>query len=148
MDDKALFGSTRESAPSSARQDVVEVVARSERRRRWSDEERAHILTEAMAPGAVVAHVARRWGVSTGQLYTWRRAMLVQPTTAAVSPSTTAPGFAQVRLAAPNPGSDPRPTPASAGVIEIVLPGGELVRVDGGVDGDALRRVLAALADR
>lgn len=147
MDDEALFGSTRESAPSSTRQGVVEVVARSERRR-WSDEERAHILTEAMAPGAVVAHVARRWGVSTGQLYTWRRAMLVQPTTAAVSPSTTAPGFAQVRLAAPDPRSDPRPTPASAGVIEIVLPGGELVRVDGAVDGEALRRVLAALADR
>ena len=36
-----------------------EVVTRGERRRGWSDEERARILTEAMEPGAVVAHVAR-----------------------------------------------------------------------------------------
>lgn len=43
-----------------------------ERRRRWSDEERLQILTEAFAPGAFVAQVARRHDVSTGLIYTWR----------------------------------------------------------------------------
>lgn len=55
---------------------MVEVLTRGERRRRWSDEDRARILTEAMALGAIASHVARRFGVSSGQFYTWRKAML------------------------------------------------------------------------
>nr|WP_274845341.1 transposase [Sinorhizobium meliloti] len=41
-----------------------------ERRRRWSLEDRAQILAEAFAPGAVVSEVARRFEVSTGLIYT------------------------------------------------------------------------------
>ena len=44
-----------------------------ERRRRWSEEERRQILAEAFAPGAVASAVARRYEVSSGLLYTWRR---------------------------------------------------------------------------
>ena len=44
-----------------------------ERRRSWSEEDRRHILAEAFAPGAVAAAVARRYEVSSGLLYTWRR---------------------------------------------------------------------------
>jgi transposase-like protein len=77
MDD-AVTESTRKSAPSSARRPLVEVVTRGEARRRWSEEERARILAEAMAPGAIASHVARRFGVSTGQFYTWRKAMLLR----------------------------------------------------------------------
>ncbi|WP_436083693.1 MULTISPECIES: transposase [unclassified Pararhizobium] len=40
-----------------------------ERRRRWSLEDRAQILAEAFAPGAVVSEVARRFEVSTCLLY-------------------------------------------------------------------------------
>ncbi|MDX0489729.1 transposase [Sinorhizobium medicae] len=43
-----------------------------ERRRRWSLEDRAQILAEAFAPGAVVSEVERRFEVSTGLIYTWR----------------------------------------------------------------------------
>ena len=40
-------------------------------------------------------------------------------------------------------------TPAAViSVAPIVLPGGAVVRVDAAVDGDALRRVLGALAAR
>jgi NAD(P)-dependent dehydrogenase (short-subunit alcohol dehydrogenase family) len=39
---------------------VVEVVTRGERRRRWSEEDRARILTEAMAPGAIAVLMAAR----------------------------------------------------------------------------------------
>ena len=49
------------------------VFAGPERRRRWSDEELFKILTEAFAPGACVARVARRHDVLTGLIYTWRR---------------------------------------------------------------------------
>lgn len=49
------------------------IMTGPERRRRWSDEERLQILTEAFAPGACVSDVARRFDVSTGLIYTWRR---------------------------------------------------------------------------
>jgi transposase len=45
----------------------------SERRRRWSDDERRKILAEAFAPGAVTSAVARRYEVSSGLVYTWRK---------------------------------------------------------------------------
>lgn len=51
----------------------ITVFSGPERRRRWSDEERLEILTEAFAPGACVAEVARRHDVSTALVYTWRR---------------------------------------------------------------------------
>ena len=51
----------------------ITVFSGPERRRRWSDEERLQILTEAFSPGGCVAEVARRHDVSTALIYTWRR---------------------------------------------------------------------------
>lgn len=51
-------------------------VVRIERRRRWSDEEKLAILKETTQPGAIVALVARRYGIETGQLYTWHKQLL------------------------------------------------------------------------
>lgn len=42
-------------------------------RRRWSADDRARILEETLAPGAVVSEVARRHGLTPQQLFTWRR---------------------------------------------------------------------------
>jgi len=42
-------------------------------RRRWSAEDKARIVAEAMAPGAVVSAVARRWQVHPQQVFAWRR---------------------------------------------------------------------------
>ena len=78
MVDDGVTESARKSAPSSTRRSLVEVMTRGEPRRRWSEEDRARILAEAMAPGAIASHVARRFGVSTGRLYTWRKAMLLR----------------------------------------------------------------------
>ena len=55
MVDDAVTESARESTPSSSRRSVVEVVTRGEPRRRWSEEDRARILAEAMAPGAIAS---------------------------------------------------------------------------------------------
>ena len=140
--------STRKSAPSSARRPLVEVVTRGEPRRRWSDEERARILAEAMAPGAIASHVARRFGVSTGQFYTWRKAMLLRSAPVGVTPVLAKADFAEARLSAPPPEPSPPLPPAQMGMMEITLPGGALIRVDAAVDGAALGRVLAALAGR
>ncbi len=111
-------------------------------------------MSESLEPGVTPSEVARRHGIGTGQLYTWRRQMVgVQ---SAVS-TQSGRRFAPVELSpAPTP---PDRLPASAaldapsssrteGLIEIVLPYGVSLRVDAHVDGRALRRVLDALADQ
>lgn len=54
----------------------VTVISGPERRRRWSEEERLRILSEAFAPGACVAEVCRRHDISSALIYTWRRKLL------------------------------------------------------------------------
>ena len=44
------------------------------RRRRWSDEEKGRVVAEAIAPGAVIADVARRYDLALQQLSNWIRA--------------------------------------------------------------------------
>ncbi|MGG5819681.1 IS66-like element accessory protein TnpA [Falsiroseomonas sp. HW251] len=130
---------------------MVEVITRGERRRSWSADQKRLIVSEAMQPGAMPAEVARRWGIGTGLLYTWRRQLLAGEFG---EPPVPVPVFAQVSLApaAERKAVPPDPTtpsadavPAMAGRMEITLPGGAVVCVGADVDGSALRRVLAAL---
>jgi transposase len=124
--DDAMTESTRKSVPSSARRSLVEVVTRGEPRRRWSEEDRARILAEAMAPGAIASHVARRFGVSTGQFYTWRKAMLLRSAPVGVPPALAKADFAEVRLSAPPPKPTTPPQTPATGMMEITLPDGAL----------------------
>ena len=52
----------------------VEMIDRVERRRKWSEAEKAALLAE-MAAGGKVALVARRHGISESLLYNWRAAV-------------------------------------------------------------------------
>ncbi len=65
----------------------VEIMARVERRRRWTAEEKAALLAEVEAEGGKVAVVARRHRVSESLLYNWRSAWK----TAAVLTQTQGP---------------------------------------------------------
>jgi transposase len=77
----------------------ITVFSGPERRRRWSDEERLRILTEAFSPGACVADVARRHDVSTALIYTWRRK--VREANAEPMPDALpGPGFAEAVMVA------------------------------------------------
>ena len=80
----------------------LEVITGTGGRRRWSADEKARILEEAMAPGAVVSEVARRNGMSPQHLFTWRR----QAKREAGDPPLA---FTPV-VVAPEP---PQPTPAA-----------------------------------
>ena len=135
-------------ARSSALPEQIELRVRRERHRRWSAEERLRIVQETLRPGTVIAEVARRHGIGTGLLYTWRKEML----------TTAMAGLVPVQMR-PSPQND-RPAPATApassavvaarlkpgaGRIEVEFPNGVRVRVDGAVDETVLRGVLAAL---
>jgi transposase len=43
------------------------------RRRTWSADQKQRIIAESFAPGASVAEVARRYGLNSNMLFTWRR---------------------------------------------------------------------------
>ena len=149
MDDAGLIdnedlGSTH----TRAREVRGEVLTGPERRRRWSLEEKLRILGQSVAPGSSASLVCRLHGISSGQLYTWRRQFRTGELT----------GFAPVRLAppveelpsaampvdsAPPPGEPDR---SSDGIIEVELPSGVKLRLTGAVDEVALRRVLSALS--
>jgi transposase len=51
----------------------IEVITGTERRRRWSLEEKRALLAEAEAPGMTVSFVARKHGVSPSLLFRWRK---------------------------------------------------------------------------
>src|SRR3954449_13071449 len=51
----------------------VEVLGGLERRRRWSQDDKARIVEDTLAPGAKVTEVARRNGIAASVVFTWRR---------------------------------------------------------------------------
>ena len=150
--------SARTSSHRSARGDRIEIVTRSERRR-WSLEQKREVVAESLGPGLTPTEVARKYAISSGQLYTWRRELLsVQ--TSIVTRAT--PRFAEVETETPPPqhvANQPTPTeahlpctfaspPRPDGLIELVLPSGVIVRMDAHINGRALRRILSALEER
>jgi transposase len=133
----------------------VEIVARVERRRRWTIEEKAALLAEVEAEGGKVKLVARRHRVSESLLYNWRSAWKAAAA-AAVGPSGSVEFvplgvFGEAVNAAPpmlRPPELPRSRPpgkSRAGGIEIALPNGSRVSVDAFVNEKALSRVLRAM---
>ena len=108
------------------------VLTGPERRRRWSDDERFKILTEAFAPGACVSEVTRRHDVSTALIYGWRRKLRRE--LSAPAPSTSlatsqspmlGTGFAEAVLT-----DEPEPeVPEPWSAIVIDLPGGGRVSI-------------------
>jgi transposase len=113
----------------------VEVITRAGGRRRWSADEKARILQEALAPGAIVSEVARRHGMSPQHLFTWRRQAKREPRDhpLAFTPVVITPDTPQLVQAA-----------CREAVIEIVVEGA-VVRVPHAVNGATLTTVLQAL---
>jgi transposase len=132
-----------------------EVLVGPERRRRWSEDEKARIIEEALQPGAQVADIGRRYNVSRSLIYAWRREARCVPAPPIVPPE---PAFVPVLLSAPE---DPQSAKTAdqdgvlrrsskrrtvnGGEIEVVLPGRARLTLRGRVEPTALRAVLAAL---
>ena len=136
---------------------TMEIITGVERRRRWRPEDKLRIVAEAEQPGACFAEVARRHDVSRALLWSWRRQIRESAHQAGGGD-----GFLPVQVvSAPSHGAavvatdraPDRPARAgrrvagsdAAGVIEIALPDGTMVRVGRDVGAVALRRVLGVL---
>jgi transposase len=125
----------------------VEVLGGVERRRRWSRDDKMRIIEETLAPGAVVTEIARRHGIATSLVFTWRRRARLA-TVASAGPRlvpvqvATAESVQSIEAPAAIPARKRR------GVIEIELGDGKRVSVDENVDAEALGRVLDVLSRR
>jgi transposase len=138
---------TLEPKPGSVRR--LEVITGTGRRRRFSDDDKARIIEETLAPGAVVSNVARRHGLSPQQLFTWRREARRRPVT---PEPEVAPVFVPAVINEPgrqDPGKvakrvGRRRGRRSNGIIEVEIDG-VTVRVGGGADVKTVAAVIRAL---
>jgi transposase len=136
----------------SVSESEVEIIARVERRRKWTIEEKAALLAEVEAAGGGVKSVAHRHRISESLLYNWRSAWRAAAAATAGSsgsvefvPVGVIGGAANARpamLASPRSGQSAE---SKAGAIEITLPDGSRVCVDAFVSEEALSRVVRAI---
>lgn len=145
----------------TARPQRIEVITRGERRRRWSVEAKREIVAESLQAGVRPSEIIHKHGITSGQLYAWRQQLTRRVNVELARPAA---GFARVDVIAEVPKTAietsavtmKKPpgqvaalaSPRAKGLIEILLPGGALVRVDAHVDDRALRCVLGVLHER
>ena len=133
--------------PKVSRLEVVSTGAR----RRWTLEEKQRIVAESYSGPRLVSVTACRNGLSTSQLFTWRRlardGRLAEDAVPALVPVEITSTPASASTCAPQVPSSPPAQRARVGIIEIEL-GGCRVRVDRDVDTEALQRVLELLRRR
>ncbi|WP_040622137.1 IS66-like element accessory protein TnpA [Rhodovulum sp. PH10] len=132
----------------------IEVISGTGRRRRFSTNDKARIVEETLAPGAVVSEVARRHGLTPQQVFTWRR-QARQPEAGAAA--TEAPLFvpAVVETASPSPEPVRRPrrprrdrrTADLTGTIALEIDGVS-VRIGAGAEAGTVAAVIRALRAR
>jgi transposase len=114
----------------------IEVLTGPGRRRKWSDDEKAKVVAETLAPGAVVAEVARRWQVCPQQVFTWRR----EARSARAMPLGFVPIIADAPAGVVDAACPARPTPS----IEVEV-AGVVLRIAPGTDAALLTTVLRAI---
>ena len=107
------------------------------RRRRWTAAEKSRIVEEISGAWGSVSATARRYGLSTSQLFAWRKACRDGRLVGSESS-----GFAPAVIVAEE---RPSAVVAGSGRMEIVLCNGRRVVVGTDVEAAALARVVAAL---
>jgi hypothetical protein len=114
------------------------------RQRSWCPKEVADLVAEYRRSGTTQAEFVTRKGIALSTFQSWlygRRRQSV-PASAAKRAASGAECI-PVRIKAAGVAGLSRP--AAAGVFEVLLPSGALVRVPSGFQGEELRRLLAAV---
>ena len=114
------------------------------RNRSWPEALKREIVAASFAPGSSVSVVARQYDVNANQVFGWRKRYRDGSRAPAV---LSAPQLIPVMVTA-EPDAVAAPPSTVAATIEIDLAGKYRVRVGGGIDAQALRRVLDVLERR
>ena len=117
----------------------LEVISGTGRRRRFSDDFRARVVEETLAPDAVVSWIARRHGLTPQQVFTWRRQAREASGHSAADTPMFVPAVIDER-----PVSGAAVSERSSGIVEIEI-AGSIVRVGRGADAATVAAVIAAL---
>ena len=100
---------------TSSRNRCIEVITGRERRRRWTAEQKREIAAESLQPGISPIMVARRYGISSGLLYTWRQRLLRGALGAVAD---TRPRFVRVDVVAGPPHPEVTATRNASGIAK------------------------------
>lgn len=113
-----------------------EIFSGTERRRRWSDDEKLAILAEVARNGWSVADVARRHDLTRQHIYQWRRELRRK----LLWPRAEATNFLPVEI----DGTDTGPEALGAGSsdITVVLGNGRQIRCGSGIGDADLARLI------
>ena len=117
-----------------SRLEVISVGARQ----RWSPERKRALVLETFEPGAKVNAVARRNGVATSLLFSWRKQLRDE----LGFPETDvkfAPQFLPVAITAPA---------AIASTIEVETPQGMRMKFSGAIDAELIVAIVKTLSRR
>jgi transposase len=155
------FDDTVQRKPEHKRDAAIATVVGGGQRRLWSRDDKARIVSESLKPGANVSEVARRHGLSPGQLFGWRRKARAFIGRSAALPGEAGPARQGSKGPGPagKPAADPpafapivmmspaaplRPAASATSLVEIAI--GEVsVRISGAVDAETLVAVLSAV---
>ena len=98
-------------------------------RRRWTAAAKLRIVEESLNGPRLLQPTARRYGLSTGQLYLWRR----QAREGKLSCEAAQPGFVPAIVVADHQ-NEIVAAPVTSGRIEIMIGGGRRMIVEGDVN--------------
>jgi len=131
----------------------IEVINGAGGRRRWSADDKARILEETLAPGAVVSEVARRHGLRPQQVFGWRREARIAPDEDGGECLAFVPAVVEAPAPVPEPTTAVsrrpakrrhRAAPRANAGIELEIDG-VMVRVGPGARAKAIAAVIGAL---
>ena len=127
----------------------LEVITGTGRRRQFTEDFKARVIEETLAPGAVVSEIARRHGLTPQQVFTWRRrARQAAPQRAESEAPTFVPAVVETAPAARPPRKRQRQRThiiaRPLGSIEVEVEG-VTVRIGYGADAKTIAAVLRAL---
>lgn len=125
---------------------------RQRKRGRYRDAFKCEVVAATLAPGAMVARVARDYGLNANLVFTWRRdqrfnsaidsgqSVLPEEPTSFLPVEITSAAASAVDTASPA-----RAKPTGLGAIRLTLPGGAEIRIDGCGDVGVVLTLLRGL---
>ena len=128
--------STDTTIPQVSSLEVIQTGSR----RRWTAAAKLRIVEESLNGPRLLQPTARRYGLSTGQLYLWRR----QAREGKLSCEAEQPGFVPAIVVADHQ-NEIVAAPVTSGRIEIMIGGGRRMIVEGDVNPALVVEVVRGL---